>query len=144
MIGHTESDDYADIPSGSFTYPWEAYQSFVYSMDATLGHWNWGVSIYPVNIIMSAHLNKDNHLVMLGVSIDEGEPVMIAIEMDIASGEITKQMKIKTHTPPIKIIGLFSDVKQREVGPYFYYIVIIQNEYWTDMSVYPNVERNTF
>jgi len=53
-------------------------------------------------------------------------------------------MKIKTQTPPIKIIGLFSDVKQREVGPFFYYLVIIQNEYWTDTSDYPTVERNTF
>jgi hypothetical protein len=59
-------------------------------MDGTLGHWNWGVSIFPVHIVSAAHLNLDNHIVILGIQMHEGEPSMVVLEMDIQTGEILK------------------------------------------------------
>ena len=76
---------------------------------------------------MSAHLNKDNMIVMLGITVEDGLPLMIAIEQDPLTSQIVWQMKVRTKDPPVQILGLYSDVIEREQGPYYYYLATVQN-----------------
>lgn len=47
-------------------------------------------------------------------------------------------MVLETEYPPEKVIGLYSDVKRRDDGPYYYYLVIIDktNEYYMETNTY--------
>ena len=38
-------------------------------------------------------------------------------------------MNIHTHEPPVKVIGLFSDVEVRDRGPYKYFIILIEDNF---------------
>jgi hypothetical protein len=66
------------------------YQAFAFAINGKLGHWNWGSFFTnnkrPINYIFSAHIDMNNDLAMLAITVIDKKPALVLIQAGIKDG----------------------------------------------------------
>lgn len=84
---------------------------------------------YPINLIVSAHLDKHNDIAMLGISMINKVPTLIIMKLDVKTGNLLSAIVLSPQylkEPPTKVIGMYSDILQRYQGPSYFYVALIE------------------